>query len=159
MDRITSLPTVNDYPVFNGPSTSYNQPFERMHNQFPNEYTRSPIYNQYTPPPMYNHPPQFYPHYSMYSGYPYQQAMAPPHNISSPRQPYQTPVHHNSNPFYAVLQTGNISKCASCSKNFSKEQQVVVIKHVEKDIFVKEGETRTSSEKPHYYHAIWNAFC
>ena len=114
---------------------------------------KQPPYNLYTPPPMYNYPPQFYPqfpHYGMYSGYPYQ----PLDNIPSTAQFHtDTPVHHNSNPFYAVIRTGNISKCAACSKTFPREGQVVVIKHVEKDIYVKEGETRISSEKPRYYHA------
>ena len=36
---------------------------------------------------------------------------------------------------------------------FTKDKQVIVIKHVEKDIYTKEGETRISSDRPHYFHA------
>jgi hypothetical protein len=109
-------------------------------------------------PPVHVPPPPPYEQSLSYSCYhPYQ---LPPSSsfssgISATSTCYQQPsqTHHNLNPFIAVIRSGNVSKCASCSKAFEKGKQLLVIKHVEKDLYVKEGETRISSERPRYYHA------
>ncbi len=155
-------PPINNPTLLTNRSPAYNQSplSSSMYYQPQSELPvyRRPHHNPYTPPPMYN-PPQFYPRFDdMYSGYPpyHPHLFPPPHTVPPATAQFQTskPIHHNCNPFLAVIRAGNISKCALCSKTFSREQQVVVIKHVEKDLYVKDGETRVSSEKPRYYHAV-----
>ena len=71
-----------------------------------------------------------------------------------PQTPPKPEIQHNSNPFIATVRSGNVSKCASCSGTFTRNEQVVVLKHVEKSLYVKDGETRIGQERPHYYHAL-----
>ncbi len=79
--------------------------------------------------------------------------MYPPYAPPPPPPAPPATIHHNLNPFTVTLRSGNISKCPSCTGTFPKDQQVVVIKHIEKDIFNKDGESRVSGERPRYYHA------
>lgn len=62
-------------------------------------------------------------------------------------------IQHNTNPFIAVIRHGNISKCTSCGETFLRDRQVLVVKHVEKSLYKKDGEIHVSGERPHYYHA------
>ena len=70
------------------------------------------------------------------------------------QQPVARDVCHNSNPFVAVVRSGNVSKCTSCGGVFPRNQQVLVIKHIEKEVYTKAGEAKVSNERPHYYHAL-----
>ena len=102
----------------------------------------SPPYQYYTP--WYQQPLSPFPvHSNQYYNMPVYPPYAPP----------PAAIHHNSNPFTVTLRSGNISKCASCTGIYPKHQQVVVIKHIEKDTFSKDGESRVSGERPRYYHA------
>ena len=124
-------------------------------------------YSPYPPPQL---PPFPYPTASLQSPcsyqYPYS-ASYTPHTYYQPyghQMTYQgsgfsgsssssVDIQHNSNSFVVVICRGNISKCTSCNGVFERDQQLVVVKHVEKSFYTKEGEVHVSGERPHYYHA------
>ena len=60
-------------------------------------------------------------------------------------------IQHNSHPFILLIRHGNISKCVSCGESFTRDQQVLVVKHIEKSLYRKEGQVHVSGERPHYY--------
>ena len=134
ISKSTNPPLPSSYPRPPGPD-SHTQPFPSYsHFPYNDPYYRfhcsSTATPYYLPPTPYYPPPT--PHYP------------PPMQMSPPQ------MQHNHNPFIAVVRSG---KCVSCGRSFTKDKQVIVIKHVEKDIYTKEGETRISSDRPRYYHA------
>ncbi len=105
--------------------------------------------SEYDYPLPCNFPPFPPPQHTYFNNSPFPTATASPSHQ----------VHHNSNSFIAVLRSGNISRCTSCAGLFQKNEQLVVLKHIEKTEYIKDGETRVSGERPHYYHASTDCIC
>ena len=123
ISKSTDPPLLSSYPCPPGPD-SHTEPFPfYSHSPYNDSYYR--FHYSSTATPYYLPPTPYYPPPTPY--YP------PPMQMSSPQ------IQHNHNPFIAVVRSGNISKCASCGGSFTKDKQVIVIKHVEKDIYTKEG--------------------
>ena len=134
-DSITKSTTSGSYQMAQNP---YPNPMP-SHSGPPYQYYNTPWYQQTSVQPI------------LYVNQYYNMPLYPPY--TPPPLPPHVAIHHNLNPFTVTLRSGNISKCASCTGTYPKEQQVVVIKHIEKDIFNKDGESRISGERPRYYHA------
>ena len=134
-DSVTKSTTSGSYQMAQNP---YPNPMP-SHSGPPYQYYNTPWYQQTSVQPI--------PYVNQY----YNMPLYPPY--TPPPLPPPVAIHHNLNPFTATLRSGNISKCASCTGTYPKEQQVVVIKDIEKDIFNKDGESRISGERPRYYHA------
>ena len=95
----------------------------------PSSYPRPPGPDSHTQPfPSYSHSPYNDPYYRFHCS-----STATPYYLP-PTPHYPPPMQHNHNPFIAVVRSG---KCVSCGRSFTKDKQVIVIKHVEKDIYTK----------------------
>lgn len=103
-------------------------------------------------PPTAHWNPFQYP-YGTLPTFPYPATYSNPAALASNSHHNQPEVQHNKHPFEALIRHGNISKCTSCGQQFQRDQQVLIIKHVEKSLYMKDGETKVSGERSHYYHA------
>ena len=143
-----SVPSCSTSVVSNLTATlSTPNPSSHVNTQWGGAYSYGACSTQF---PM-SRPSVFPPHMS-FSPYYYHDPYYSTHHGS--RVQHTPEIQHNSNPFLATIRSGNVSKCASCSGTFPRHEQVVVLKHIEKSLYIKDGETRVSKERPHYYHAL-----
>ena len=122
-------------------------PVQSRENFCPNQATGTIVSNE-SNESMANYCPPYLPSYQEYSFNPYvfpyysYQPCTPMLGQSMSYYQYADPsqrsssieIQHNSHPFILLIRHGNISKCASCGESFTRDQQVLVVKHIEKSL-------------------------